>query len=144
MRIHKVKAIVREKLAEYFRMDDIIERLKIQKEGSKEKDVNSFIKSKYKISRTVEGQVIKEINIDNLIEEYKEWKELIKNIFEEVKQNDPIKTKIIDSKLKGATFEKIADEQYIGKETARKYYNEFILEVCIVAIEKKLIKVENC
>ena len=40
--------------------------------------MNSFIRSKNKVNRTVESQAIKNINIDKKIEEYKKWQSLIK------------------------------------------------------------------
>lgn len=51
-------------------------------EGS---DINSSIISKYKISRKVESQVIKNINIGVRINEYEQWKELIDNVLREEK-----------------------------------------------------------
>jgi len=142
MRINKVRAKAGEKVSEYPRMERIIEGLERQKETGTGKDINSFIRSKNKINRGVEGQAIKNISIDELIEKYREWQLLIKNLLLELKQEDETKAGIVESKFSGGSFEKIGFESFVSRETARKYYNDFVLEVLIVAIKEKLIKIE--
>lgn len=142
MRIYKIRAIVREKVSEYPRIDRIIEGLERQKETSGGKDINSFIRSKNKVNRGVEGQAIKNITIDELIEEYRHWQILIKNLLLELSIEDETKAGIVESKFTGGSFEKIGFESFVSRETARKYYNDFVLEVMIVAIKENLIKIE--
>ena len=56
--------------------------------------MNSFIRSKNKVNRTVESQAIKNINIDKKIEEYKKWQSLIKKELDLIKSILKIKIKV--------------------------------------------------
>lgn len=74
MRVKKILNYVKSKVSEYPRIDSIVECLELKKDIPNNVDVNSFIRSKNKVNRTVESQAIKNINIDKKIEEYKKWK----------------------------------------------------------------------
>lgn len=63
----------------------MINELNLEKNMTEGSDINSSIRSKYKISRKVESQVIKNINIGVRINEYEQWKELIDNVLREEK-----------------------------------------------------------
>ena len=78
----KVKKIVRKKIYEYPIYDRLINELELEKDATEGRDINTSIKSKNKINRRVETQVIKNISIDNKIKEYKQWKELIDNVIQ--------------------------------------------------------------
>jgi hypothetical protein len=142
MRINKVRKIARAKINEYLRIDSIINGLEEQKERAEGKDVNSFIRSKNKVSRGVEGQAINNITIDEKIENYKLWKELIHYLLEDLKLECEVKAKVIEFKIRGGAFEKAEEEVYVSKETARNYFNEFVLEVGIMAVKRNLIEIE--
>ena len=68
----KVKKIIRKKLYEYPIYERIINELELEKDTTEGGDINSSIRSKNKINRKVESQVIKNISIDNKIKEYQE------------------------------------------------------------------------
>lgn len=74
MRVKKILNYAKSKVSEYPRIDSIVECLELKKDIPNNVDVNSFIRSKNKVNRTVESQAIKNINIDKKIEEYKKWK----------------------------------------------------------------------
>ena len=76
----KLKKIIRKKLYEYPIYDRLINELELEKDTVSGVDINSSIRSKNKISRATEGQVIKNISIDSKINEYKKWKELINSL----------------------------------------------------------------
>ena len=95
----KVKKIVRKKLYEYPIYDRLINELELEKDTTEGRDINSSIKSKNKINRGVETQVIKNISIDNKIKEYKQWKELIDNVLQEFRKCDKTKLKVIEYKF---------------------------------------------
>ena len=63
----KVKKIIRKKLYEYPIYDRLINELELEKDTTESRDINSSIRSKNKISRATEGQVIKNISIDGKI-----------------------------------------------------------------------------
>lgn len=136
----KVKKIIRKKLYEYPIYDRLINELELEKDTTEGGDINSSIRSKNKVNRKVESQVIKNISIDSKIKEYKEWKELIDNILQELRKCDKTKLKVIEYKFFGNIPEDIiADELYVSKTTVRTYINDIYFEIGILATFNNLI-----
>ena len=141
----KVKKIIRKKLYEYPIYDRLINELELEKDTTKGRDINSSIRSKNKISRTTEGQVIKNISIDSKINEYKKWKELIDNVLQDFRKCDKTKLKIVEYKFFGNISEDIiADELYVSKSTVRSYLQDIYFEVGILATLNNLISKNIC
>ena len=136
----KVKKIIIKKLYEYPIYDRLINELELEKDTVSGGDINSSIRSKNKISRATEGQVIKNISIDSKINEYKKWKELIDNVLQDFRKCDKTKLKIVEYKFFGNIPEDIiADELYVSKSTVRSYLKDIYFEVGILAILNGLI-----
>lgn len=141
----KVKKIIRKKLYEYPIYDRLINELELEKDTTEGRDINSSIRSKNKISRATEGQVIKNISIDGKINEYKKWKELIDNVLQDFRKCDKTKLKIVEYKFFGNIPEDIiADELYISKSTVRSYLKDIYFEVGILATLNNLISKNIC
>ena len=141
----KVKKIIRKKLYEYPIYDRLINELELEKDTTKGRNINSSIRSKNKISRTTEGQVIKNISIDSKINEYKKWKELIDNVLQDFRKCDKTKLKIVEYKFFGNIPEDIiADELYVSKSTVRSYLQDIYFEVGILATLNNLISKNIC
>ena len=114
--------------------------MELEKDTTEGGDINSSIRSKNKINRAVESQVIKNINIDSKIKEYKNWKELIDNVLQELRKCDKTKLKVIEYKFFGNIPEDIiADELYVSKTTVRTYINDIYFEIGILATLEGLI-----
>ena len=141
MRVKKILNYAKSKVSEYPRIDSIVECLELKKNIPNSVDVNSFIRSKNKINRTVETQAIKNINIDKKIEEYKKWQSLIKKELDLIKNTDLDTFNIVNSRFSGATFEKIENELFIGDRTVKRLYNDFIIEISFLAIKNGLIHI---
>ena len=140
MVIKKVKKIIRKKLYEYPIYDRLINELELEKDTTEGRDINSSIRSKNKISRTTEGQAIKNISIDSKINEYKKWKELIDNVLQDFRKCDKTKLKIVEYKFFGNIPEDIiADELYVSKSTVRSYLKDIYFEIGILATLNNLI-----
>ena len=136
----KVKKIIRKKLYEYPIYDRLINELELEKDTTEGRDINSSIRSKNKINRGIESQVIKNISIDNKIKEYKQWKELIDNVLQEFRKCDKTKLKVIEYKFFGNIPEDIiADELYVSKSTVRSYLKDIYFEIGILATLNNLI-----
>ena len=136
----KVKKIIRKKLYEYPIYDRLINELELEKDTVSGGDINSSIRSKNKISRATEGQVIKNISIDSKINECKKWKELIDTVLQDFIKCDKTKLKIVEYKFFGNIPEDIiADELYVSKSTVRSYLKDIYFEVGILAILNGLI-----
>lgn len=141
----KVKKIIRKKLYEYPIYDRLINELELEKDTVSGGDINSSIRSKNKISRATEGQVIKNISIDSKINEYKKWKELIDNVLQDFRKCDKTKLKIVEYKFFGNIPEDIiADELYVSKSTVRSYLKDIYFEIGILATLKNLISKNIC
>lgn len=137
----KVKKIIRKKLYEYPIYDRLINELELEKDTVNGGDINSSIRSKNKISRATEGQVIKNISIDSKINEYKKWKELIDNVLQDFRKCDKTKLKIVEYKFFGNIPEDIiADELYVSKSTVRSYLKDIYFEIGILATIEGLIR----
>ena len=138
----KVKKIIRKKLYEYPIYDRLINELELEKDTVSGGDINSSIRSKNKISRATEGQVIKNISIDSKINEYKKWKELIDNVLQDFRKCDKTKLKIVEYKFFGNIPEDIiADELYVSKSTVRSYLKDIYFEIGILATLNNFISI---
>lgn len=136
----KVKKIIRKKLYEYPIYDRLINELELEKDTIEGRYINSSIRSKNKINRGIESQVIKNISIDNKIKEYKQWKELIDIVLQEFRKCDKTKLKVIEYKFFGNIPEDIiADELYVSKTTVRTYINDIYFEIGLLASFNNLI-----
>lgn len=141
----KVKKIIRKKLYEYPIYDRLINELELEKDTVSGGDINSSIRSKNKISRATEGQVIKNISIDSKINEYKKWKKLIDNVLQDFRKCDKTKLKIVEYKFFGNIPEDIiADELYVSKSTVRSYLKDIYFEIGILATLNNLISKNIC
>ena len=141
MRVKKILSYVKLKVKEYPKIDSIIEGLELSKETQSNRDINSFIKSKNKINRTTEIQAVKNISIDKKIEEYRKWQKLIQDELKELKIKDNDVYKIVFFKSTGYSFDKIKDELYLGERTVINLYNDFIIEITLLAIKNGLIHI---
>ena len=141
MRVKKILSYVKLKVKEYPKIDSIIEGLELSKETQRNRDINSFIKSKNKINRTTEIQAVKNISIDKKIEEYRKWQKLIQDELKELKIKDNDVYKIVFFKFTGYSFDKIKDELYLGERTVINLYNDFIIEITLLAIKNGLIHI---
>lgn len=144
MKINKVKSIIRRKLKDFSSYDTIINDLQASKNSGAKRDVNSFIKSKNRISCNTEIQAIRNINIDNSIIEIKKWQEIINFVLEESKNEYSLKGKALEYKFKDKMSNEIILEILHISQTALTYWvNDFILEIAIIAIDKKMIKIDT-
>ena len=141
MRVKKILNYVKSKVSEYPRIDSIVECLELKKDIPNNVDVNSFIRSKNKVNRTVESQAIKNINIDKKIEEYKKWQSLIKKELDLIKNTDLDTFNIVNSRFSEKKKEKIENELFIGDRTVKRLYNDFIIEISFLAIKNGLIHI---
>ena len=140
MVIKKIKKIIRKKLYEYPIYDRLINELELERDTIEGMDINSSIRSKNKVNRKIENQIIKNISIENKINEYKRWKEIIDNVLQELRKSDKTKLKVIEYKFLGNVPEDIiAEELYISRTTVRTYIHDIYFEIGIIAIFENLI-----
>ena len=144
MKINKAKAIARSMTRNYSNYDKIVNDLLEKKEEGSKKDVNSFIKSKNSISSNTEIQAIKNLNIDNKISEIKEWKKIIDYALEEAEKEYKYKGKALRYKFSNnMSSDMIADIMTLSPSVLKSWSNEFILEIVILAVNKKIINLDR-
>lgn len=144
MKINKVKSIVRRKLKNFSSYDILIDNLMNSKNTNPKRDVNSFIKSKNQISCSTEIQAIRNIKIDEDIEEMKKWKEIIDFVVEESKNEYKTKGTALEYKYKSnMSNEMVSAILHISSTALNNWVNDFILEIGIIAIDKRLIKIDT-
>lgn len=123
----------------YQGIDKEIEELEQQKEDTEGKDINSWIKSN-KVNRVVENKAIKNIRIDEKIEKYKKWKEVISNILKDYKKNDLERYTYIKMKyFKKYSINKIEMETSLTKSTQMRLKQDIIYYIAIFAYKEDLI-----
>lgn len=144
MKINKAKAIARSMTRDYSNYDKIVNDLLEKKEEGSKKDVNSFIKSKNSISSNTEIQAIKNLNIDNKISEITEWKKIIDYALEEAEKEYKYKGKALRYKFSNnMSGDMIADIMTLSPSVLKSWSNEFILELVILAVDKKVINLDR-
>ena len=113
--IKKMTTLGSRKLKDYFAFDKQMENLKEKLEQEETgKDVNSFIKSKNKISSTVENKVIRKIMLENKINELILWKGIVEEVINGYK-----------------------------KFQEHKYKVEIAYQISIIALSKNLITIDD-
>ena len=126
-------------LYNYNRINLLIKEREMQIIDSINVSSRSWIKSLKGIGNTTEDQVIKLIE-DNLIKEYKQWKELIDNVLQEFRKCDKTKLKVIEYKFFCNIPEDIiANELYVSKTAVRTYINDIYFEIRLLASFNNLI-----
>lgn len=126
-------------LYNYNRINLLIKEREMQIIDSINVSSRSWIKSLKGIGNITENQVIKLIE-DNLIKEYKQWKELIDNVLQEFRKCDKTKLKVIEYKFFGNIPEDIiANELYVSKTAVRTYINDIYFEIRLMASSNNLI-----
>ena len=140
-----IRVVVRY-LKKYSYMNKIIEKLEddIKFMTITERDVNSYLKSKGKISRSVEVEVMKRISIENEIKRIRKWKAVIETVLNIYKEFDPAKYEYMQLKFfTGNSVVSIKFETTLGETTQTKYRREGALYIAIFAAQEKLISMKK-
>ena len=143
--IKKITTMGSRKLRDYFTFDKQIESLqeKLEKEEIG-KDVNSFIKSKNKVSNAVENQVIRKIMLENKINELILCKGIIEDVINGYKKFQEHKYKyIIEKFMYCKTDDEVSKSLYMSTATQYKYKVEIAYQISIIALSKNLITIDE-
>lgn len=133
--------IVEEHLYCYYSIDEEIRNIK-DKYSVNDRDINSWIKSKGKITQTTELTAIKNIGIEDKIQKKIKWHYLIKGIIDNYKVNDPEKYLFIKLKyLEKCSTTKIEMKMAICRATQSRLKTEIIYYIALHAVKENLIKV---
>lgn len=133
--------IVEEHLYSYYSIDAEIREIK-ENYTISDKDINSWIKSKGKITRITELTAIKNIEIEEKMKEKIKWHYLIKSIIEDYKISEPEKYLFIKLKyFDKCSTTRIEKKMAICRATQARLKNDIIYYIAIYAVKDNLIKI---
>ena len=138
----KIIHIVEEHLYTYYSTDIEIRDIK-EKYSITDKDINSWIKSKGKINRGVEIMALKNIEMQDEINNKIQWKLLIDKILEYYKKNEPdkylyIKLRYFDK----CSTTKIETKMAICRATQARLKSDIVYYIALFAVKEDLIKMQ--
>lgn len=136
--------IVESHLFSYLSVEKEIETIK-DKYNIDEKDINSWIRSKGKISRSTETLAIKNIQLENEIECKIKWHFIIENILRKYEErNEQSKLKYINYKyFNKFSLTKIEIQMAISRPALSRIKYDVIYYIALYAVEENLIKLED-
>ena len=142
----KIFKIVEKHLKLYPYIDEEIEKLKkdIEFNTTARSDVNSYLKSKGKTSKTVENQAVHNASIKEKIAKYEKWKSVIEEIITIYKEKDEESYKYIKFKFfRQYSKAKIEMELFLSRTTQDRLRNEIVSYIAIFAAAEGLIKLSK-
>lgn len=136
--------IIEEYLYIYPNFDRKIEEIREESERVTSSDINSYIKSKGKINRSVEYQAILELIIEEKINYCLKWKKLIDSIMEVFKESYPEIYVYINLKYQRKySITKIQMKTCLTRSTQSRIKKEILYYIAIFAYKENLIKMEE-
>jgi len=142
----KVIKIVEKHLKEYPYIDKLIEELESEIEfmGNNPKDLNSYIQGRGRVGSRVETEAMRKISLEEQIERYRRWKDVIEVVLDIYKEYDMQKYNYLKLKFfTGNSVVAIELETTIGASLQTKYKNEITLYIAIFAAQEKLINMRE-
>lgn len=136
--------IIEEYLYIYPNFEKKIEEIKEESERVTSSDVNSWIKSKGKINKSVEYKAVLELILEEKINYCLKWKRLIEKIMKMLKKNYPEIYLYIDLKYQSkCSITKIQMKSCLSKSTQARMKKEILYYIAIFAYKENLIKMEE-
>lgn len=145
MRYKKVYGIVMENFINgYGLITKSVKELEEKKEEGVSRDINFYLRSKNKVSRSVENIVLKNIIIDDNIYTLLKWKDIIDMVFEEFKKEEEVKADILEYKLHtNFSEDTISELCNVSDKKVNKTIRDFVTEIILIAIDEKLINIKQ-
>lgn len=136
----KIIHIVEEHLYTYYSIEIQIRDIK-EKYSMTDKDINSWIKSKGRVSKSTEIQAIKNIEMEKEVMEKIKWHNLIKKIIKHYEENEPekflyIKLKYFDK----CSTTKIEMKMAICRATQSKIKTDIVYYIALFAVKENLLQ----
>ena len=140
---YKIIHIVEEHLYSYCLVDMEIRDIK-QKYSVSDKDINSWIKSKGKVNRSVEIIALKNIEMEDKIKNKIHWKILIDKILKYYEENEQEKYWYIKYKyFEKCSTTKIERKMAISRPTQARIKTEIIYYIALYGVKENLLKMEE-
>ena len=132
--------VVEEHLYTYYSIEIEIRDIK-ERYSMTDKDINSWIKSKGRVSKSMEIQAIRNIEMEKEIVNKIKWHNLIKKIIEYYKENEPEKFLYIKLKyFEKCSTTKIEMKMAICRATQAKLKTDIVYYIALYAVKERLIE----
>ena len=136
---YKIIHIVEEHLYSYCYIDLQINFIK-EKYSVTDKDINSWIKSKGRISKSTEVLALKEIEMEKELENKIQWHYLIKRVIEYYEKNEPEKFLFIKLKyFEKSSTTKIEMRMALCRATQSRIRTDIVYYIAMFAVKEKLL-----
>lgn len=141
---YKIIRIVEEHLFLYLWIDKRMEQIK-EKYSKKEIDINSWIRSKGRVSKGVEITAINNIQMEEELNNLIKWHNIIKNaICVYTKNDEQEKLNYIQHKyFEKCSTARIEIEMAISRPTQSRIRTDIVYYIAILAIKEKLLELED-
>lgn len=140
---YKIIHIVEEHLYSYCFIEMEIREIR-EKYNVSDKDINSWIKSKGKINRSTEIMALKNIEMEEKIQNKIQWKFLIEKILNYYKENEQEKYYYIKHKyFEKCSTTKIETKMAICRATQARLKSDIVYYIALYAVKENLLKMED-
>lgn len=137
-------SIIEDYLYIYPNFDEKVKEIRKESEMVTSKDINSWIKSKGKISNSVECQAILEIITEEKVNKCLKWKKIIESVMKIFKEHYPERYLYVSLKYKDkCSIPKIQMKTCLSKSTQLRMKKEILYYIAIFAYKENLIKMED-
>lgn len=137
-------SIIEDYLYIYPNFDEKVKEIRQESEMLTSKDINSWIKSKGKISNSVECQAILEIITEEKVNKCLKWKKIIESVMKTFKEHYPERYLYVSLKYKDkCSIPKIQMKTCLSKSTQLRMKKEILYYIAIFAYKENLIKMED-
>lgn len=137
-------SIIEDYLYIYPNFDEKIKEIRQESEMVTSKDINSWIKSKGRISNSVECQAILEIITEEKVNKCLKWKKIIESVMKIFKEHYPERYLYVSLKYKDkCSIPKIQMKTCLSKSTQLRMKKEILYYIAIFAYKENLIKMED-
>ena len=139
----KIIHIVEEHLYSYYSIEMEIREIR-QKYSISDKDINSWIKSKGKVSKGTEIMALKNIEMEEKIKNKIRWKFLIERVLKYYEANEQEKYLYIKYRyFEKCSTTKIERKMAICRATQARIKSDIVYYIALYAVKDKLIKMDK-
>lgn len=143
MNNYKIISIVEEHLYSYCSIELEIRDIK-EKYSISDQDINSWIKSKGKVNKSVEIMALKNIEMTEKVKRKIRWKLMIDKVLKYYQENEEEKYYYVKYKyFEKCSTAKIEIKMAICRATQARLKSEIIYYIALYAVKEKLLKMDS-
>lgn len=140
----KIVQVVEHYLKLYPYIDKEIEELQkdIEFNSVTQKDVNSYLKSKGKVTKAIENQIVNKIQIEEKISKYRKWQKLIDDVVLIYRNKEQAKYLYMKLRyFKRYSINRIEIETTYSKSMQHRIRQDIVDYIALFAIKENLLEI---